>query len=71
MSKRSSPVQMQTAAAAPLTSPSSSNPWLTVSEYASREGIDRATVWRWIAKGVLEVQRKAPRTGVKVRERRT
>jgi predicted DNA-binding transcriptional regulator AlpA len=64
-------VQMQTAAAVPAAAVPSSNPWLTVREYAAREGIDRATVWRWIAKGVLEVKRKAPRIGVKVRERRT
>jgi predicted site-specific integrase-resolvase len=53
----------------PTTSSSSSEPvWLKPREYADREGVDRATVWRWVAKGLLEARRLGPRTDVRVRE---
>lgn len=63
-------MQMQTSTAAPY-SPAlpNQNPWLTITEYAAREGIARATVWRWVSKGILEIRRKGKRIGVKVRER--
>lgn len=35
------------------------NPWLTVSDYARRNGVTRQTVWNWVAKGAVEVKRKA------------
>jgi predicted site-specific integrase-resolvase len=41
--------------------------WLKPREYADREGVDRATVWRWVAKGLLEARRLGPRTDVRVR----
>ena len=37
-----------------------------MSELCAREGIDRRTGWRWASKGLLEVTRRAPRTGVRV-----
>jgi predicted site-specific integrase-resolvase len=42
--------------------------WLKPAELAAREGVSRATVWRWIDKGLLEVARRAPATGVRVRD---
>jgi hypothetical protein len=39
---------------------------LTVKDYAAREGVSRRTVWRWVEKGAVQVDRKAPRTGVRV-----
>jgi hypothetical protein len=56
------------AAAAP---PHDDNPWLTVTAYQRRHGIkSRRTVWNWVAKGALEVWRRAPRVGVRVRDAR-
>jgi hypothetical protein len=42
---------------------------LTVKDYAAREGVSRRTVWRWVEKGAVQVDRKAPRTGVRVLDR--
>jgi len=39
---------------------------MRVSELCEREGISRATAWRWVGKGLLDVSRRAPRTGVRV-----
>lgn len=44
--------------------------WVRTRELAEREGISRATLWRWTkdVKGkIVEVQRRGPRTGVRVR----
>jgi predicted site-specific integrase-resolvase len=38
-----------------------------VRDVCEREGITRATAWRWIRKGVLTVTRVDPRTGVRVK----
>lgn len=45
------------------------NQWLTVQDYARKHGVSRQTVWNWILKQAVEVSRKAPRTGVRVRDR--
>jgi predicted site-specific integrase-resolvase len=37
--------------------------------FAAREGIDLATLRQWVAKGLVERARLAPRTGVRVRYR--
>jgi DNA-binding transcriptional regulator YiaG len=42
---------------------------LTVKDYAAREGVSRRTVWRWVEKGAVQIDRKAPRTGVRVVDR--
>jgi predicted site-specific integrase-resolvase len=41
-----------------------------VSEFARLNGVHRNTVWDWIRKGAVEIQRKAPRTAVRVRDLR-
>jgi predicted site-specific integrase-resolvase len=41
-------------------------PRMRVSELCEREGISRATAWRWVGKGLLDVSRRGPRTGVRV-----
>ena len=55
----------------PTTASSSSEPperpWEKPRAYAARKGIDLSTLRAWIDKGVLEVRRVAPRTGVRVR----
>jgi predicted site-specific integrase-resolvase len=35
-------------------------------ELCEREGIARSTAWRWVDKGLLQVSRRGPRTGVRV-----
>jgi hypothetical protein len=42
---------------------------LKPSELADKEHVSRATVWAWAAKGIVEVRRHAPRTGVRMRVR--
>jgi hypothetical protein len=44
-------------------------PWVKPAELAAREGIDRTTVWAWADKGIVEVRRRGPRTGVRMRMR--
>lgn len=39
---------------------------LTVTQYAKREGVNRATVWRWIRKGAVAITRKGRKMGVRV-----
>ena len=55
----------------PTTASSSCEPparrWEKPRAYAAREGIDWSTLRAWMDKGVLEVRRMAPRTGVRVR----
>lgn len=41
--------------------------WLKASELAAREGVHRATIWRWIEKGLVEARRLDKATGVRVR----
>lgn len=38
-----------------------------MAEICEREGVSRRTAWRWVEKGLLEVSRLGPRTGVRVR----
>lgn len=45
----------------------SDRPWLKPSALAEREGVHRATVWRWVEKGLLEARRLDAKTGVRVR----
>lgn len=56
---------MQTDAGSSL----SERPWLTPRQLAEREGVHRATIWRWVEKGLLETRRLGPKTAVRVRER--
>ncbi len=54
----------------PITDSSSSERarrWEKPRAYAARAAIDAATLRQWVDKGVLEVERLAPRTGVRVR----
>lgn len=54
----------------PITGSSSSDAeelWEKPREYAAREQIDAGTLRQWQDKGVVETQRLAPRTGVRVR----
>ncbi len=44
-------------------------PWLAAKEIARREGVTRETVWRWVDKGLIEVRRRGPKTGVRMRFR--
>jgi transposase len=37
-----------------------------IRELAAREQVTTRTAWRWVEKGVLEVSRLGPRTGVRV-----
>ncbi|RPJ53074.1 MAG: AlpA family phage regulatory protein, partial [Acidobacteria bacterium] len=39
---------------------------LRMREVCEREGIARSTAWRWVDKGLLQVSRRGPRTGVRV-----
>jgi len=48
------------------TPPPRPRPRMRVSELCEREGISRATAWRWVGKGLLDVSRRGPRTGVRV-----
>ena len=43
--------------------------WMKPSELAAREGCSRQTVWRWVARGIAEVQRAGAKRGVRVRLR--
>jgi hypothetical protein len=43
--------------------------YVTVDQLARRCKVHRATIWRWVAKGLVDVQRLEPRTGVRVRLR--
>lgn len=38
-----------------------------IRELAEREKVTTRTAWRWVEKGVLDVSRLGPRTGVRVR----
>jgi hypothetical protein len=44
-------------------------PFRKVRELAAQHDVSRATIWRWASKDkqLVEVQRLAPRTGVRVR----
>jgi hypothetical protein len=56
----------------PTTGSSSSEPprrWDKPRAFAQRERIDAETLRQWQEKGVVEVRRIAPRTGVRVRYR--
>jgi predicted site-specific integrase-resolvase len=48
-------------------SSSSERAWVKPRELADREGVHRATIWRWVEKGLAEARRLGPRTGVRVR----
>ena len=39
---------------------------MRVRELCEQEGISRRTAWRWVDKGLLQVSRRGPRTGVRV-----
>lgn len=41
--------------------------WLKPSQLAAREGVSKRTLWTWAEKGIVDVKRRAPRTGVKMR----
>lgn len=45
-------------------------PEITVKELASREGVHPITVYRWIAKGAVEV-RRTPGGGIRIFDRRS
>jgi hypothetical protein len=45
----------------------SSPTWQTPTQLARSLGIRRSTVWRWAARGLVEVRRHAPRTGVRMK----
>jgi hypothetical protein len=68
MAKRRQSVQTQMTASETAAPVVASNPWMKPSDYARRKGITRQTVWNWVRKGLLQVSRKASRTGVRVRE---
>jgi hypothetical protein len=56
----------------PITGSSSSEPrrrWEKPRTFATRERIAAVTLRQWAEKGVVEVRRLAPRTGVRVRYR--
>jgi hypothetical protein len=38
-----------------------------VRDFCEREGIGKTTLWRWVAKGVVRVERLDRATGVRVR----
>jgi DNA-binding transcriptional MerR regulator len=40
---------------------------LKPSELAAREGVSRRTIWRWQEKGVVEIRRRRPQLGVRMR----
>lgn len=46
--------------------PSPSPRTMRMRELCEREGIARSTAWRWVDKGLLQVSRRGPRTGVRV-----
>jgi len=48
------------------TPPSPPRDRMRVRELCEQEGISRRTAWRWVDKGLLEVSRRGPRTGVRV-----
>jgi hypothetical protein len=43
--------------------------WMKPTELAAKEHVSRATVWNWATKGIVEVRRHAPKTGVRMRVR--
>jgi hypothetical protein len=44
-------------------------PFLTPARLARDLGVNRSTVWRWAQRGLAEVVRNGPRTGVRMRLR--
>jgi DNA-binding transcriptional MerR regulator len=43
--------------------------WLKVKELAAREGVHPKTIRLWADKGLVELRRLAPRTGIRARLR--
>jgi uncharacterized membrane protein len=44
-------------------------PYVTARELAREHGVSRSTIWRWVARGLVEVSRVGVRTRVRVRLR--
>ena len=40
-----------------------------ISDFAQREGVAERTIWRWAEKGIVQVSRLAPATGIRVHYR--
>jgi excisionase family DNA binding protein len=61
---------MKRARTSTTSTPTRPGPDMTVRELAARYGVARSTIWRWVARGLVEVSRISGRTGVRVRLRR-